>query len=273
MPTPFFADTHTHTLHSHDSPQPLDGLCEAAVEKGIAAVTVTDHLDIEFAEREDVLAPILDSVNDAKRAAEKYAGRLTVLHGVEMGEAVWYPETAKKACAMTDYDEIVGSVHAVRFEGLSGPFIDVDFASLPDETIRAFLDAYFRDVYETAVTFDYDVQAHLTVPLRYIVGRAHRTVDLRDYDEIIDAIIETVIRKDRALEINTGYADIFDYAPPFSLVKRYYERGGRLVTLASDAHVAKNVGKLFGEAASALKEIGFAEACYFKGRKPVLYAI
>ena len=55
--------------------------------------------------------------------------------------------------------------------------------------------------------------------------------------------------------------------PGRELVQRYYDMGGYLVTLGSDAHAADKANKAFGEAVAMLKEIGFENIYYYKGRK------
>jgi histidinol phosphatase-like PHP family hydrolase len=42
--------------------------------------------------------------------------------------------------------------------------------------------------------------------------------------------------------------------------------GGKLVTLASDAHVPKNVGNAFRETAAVLQNMGFDGYCIFNKR-------
>ena len=41
-----FYDTHIHTLHSPDSIQPLDEICETAIERGLRGITITDHAEL-----------------------------------------------------------------------------------------------------------------------------------------------------------------------------------------------------------------------------------
>ena len=56
--------------------------------------------------------------------------------------------------------------------------------------------------------------------------------------------------------------------PNYNLIKKYYDMGGRCVTLASDAHIPQNVGVGLSEAKRALREIGFDKYYYYKKRKP-----
>ena len=52
------------------------------------------------------------------------------------------------------------------------------------------------------------------------------------------------------------------------MLKRFYELGGEVVTVGSDAHVADKVGWRFADAAEYMKECGARYVCRFSGRVP-----
>jgi len=54
-------------------------------------------------------------------------------------------------------------------------------------------------------------------------------------------------------------------------VEMYYELGGRIITLGSDAHKAEGIGTKFAFIKKELKKIGFTKATYFEKRKPKFY--
>ena len=89
MKRTFICDMHVHTDSSHDCTASIDSMAHALIEKGIAAFAVTDHCDTQYYDEQNAPARISRSVASAKTASEKYAGRLKVLCGVEMGEGTW----------------------------------------------------------------------------------------------------------------------------------------------------------------------------------------
>ena len=61
--------------------------------------------------------------------------------------------------------------------------------------------------------------------------------------------------------------------PNSEYVKRYYDKGGRMVTVGSDAHrvadVAADVPQVYG----MLRDIGFTEVCVFRKKQPIFVSI
>ena len=88
-------DFHTHSINS-DGFGTVDELCGFAIEKGIAGFALTDHADMEYYEERDTYNRIKKSIADALEAKEKYAGKLEVYTGVELGGDLADPEKAKE---------------------------------------------------------------------------------------------------------------------------------------------------------------------------------
>ena len=61
--------------------------------------------------------------------------------------------------------------------------------------------------------------------------------------------------------------------PYESILRKYREVGGYLITLASDAHTADRTGNGFEGAVRMLKELCFTNAYYYKERMPIPYAL
>ena len=122
---------------------------------------------------------------------------------------------------------------------------------------------------------DMDVLTHLTCPLRYIVGKYGLRVDMTEYEAEIDEILQIAVSRHLALEINTSGIGSFygEYMPYESILRAFRDKGGYLITLASDAHTADRVGNGFAEAAAMLKQIGFRNAYYYKQRMPIPYTL
>lgn len=269
------ADMHCHTLHSHDSCADLDELCKHAVSKGLSAIAITDHCDIWLSGDSAAMAEIDASFMDACRYSETYAGKLEVLRGIEIGEALWDTDAAKRIIGSHEYDVVLCSVHSVRFGELDMPYSGIDFSGMPPEMLKSYLRKYFEELLQSAKVLDYDVLTHLTCPLRYIRGKHGLHIDLSDYRELIDEILKIVIERKKALEINTSCVGTpYDSTlPDFDTIKRYLDFGGTMITLASDAHVVQNVGKDFDAVCRRLKLLGVNQAYLYRRRHPFAYLL
>lgn len=267
-------DSHVHSCHSPDSQQPFDEIFPAALAKGLSGITITDHADMWFWDKEYTFREIAASVADAKAAARQYEGRLRVFHGVELAEYGDDPAGAARILSMSDYDVVLGSVHCLRYGKWSDAYsrIAFDEASASASEVAGFMEAYFHHLLDMAQNEDFDVLTHLTCPLRYINGKYHRGIDVRPWADRITEVLETIIRRGKALELNTSGMHNFygDWMPGREILEEYYALGGRMVTLASDAHSADRIANAFDEAIPMLKEIGFAGYYYFDQRKPCL---
>lgn len=270
-----FVDSHIHTKYSHDSTCEPMAHCAAAAERGLVGLCITDHCDLEYAYKMDVVTPIVESVNEATACNKAHSGKLAVYTGVEYSEAIWDMETYGKMISAAAYDAVLGSIHAVKYKDYTVPYSHIDFSAMTTEDVRGYLHAYFREMKEMMCRCDMDVLTHLTCPLRYIVGKYGVAVDMSEYDGEIEEILRLAIEKHLALEINTSGIGSFygEYMPYESILRTYRAMGGYLITLASDAHTADRVGNGFAEAARMLKGIGFTNAYYYKQRMPIPYAL
>ena len=260
------ADMHTHSESSHDSVAGIEDMYEAESERGTCIFAVTDHFDTASFSDYDCFSPI--------KAAHEEVLRLNkdgkrILLGIEISEGFWYPDVSKQAIEMLDYDVIIGSVHLVRYKDLSYAYSKIDFSILSVDTVAEYVDAYFDDVLTMIDTVDFDVLAHLTNPLKYISGKYKIELDLTRYEVKIDKILQRIVEKGIALELNTSgeFPDIF--IPSLSILKSYYDMGGRLLTLGSDAHVTANASRNFDRAICEIKKIGFDSIYYYENRKAV----
>lgn len=130
MPAHNIFDCHTHTHFSHDSEcDPYDSL-KAAKERRIAGFAITDHCDIEFCGDRDVKTPIKKLVVCAHEMGDR------VLAGVEIGEGIWHKKDAEEVLAGSDFDIVLGSVHAVRYRNYTQPYSGIDFSFLSQNEIN-----------------------------------------------------------------------------------------------------------------------------------------
>ena len=79
----------------------------------------------------------------------------------------------------------------------------------------------------------------------------------------------------KGIELNTaGFKYGLGFAHPhISILKRYKELGGEVITVGSDAHQPENIAYDFDRAKEVLKDSGFKYYTEFKGRKPIFIQV
>ncbi|MBE6678716.1 MAG: PHP domain-containing protein [Ruminococcaceae bacterium] len=258
-------DSHNHTTHSHDAVCSPEALCEGALKFGLDGIVISDHADIQDYTDINSIPHILASVADARRLN----GKLKVLAGVELGEAVWDAAKAAEIVAAIQPDAVLSSVHAVRYGQYTECFSRIDFTDWTAEMLDEYMTQYFADMQEMVERVDMDILTHLSNPVKYINGRYGKGISLAPYSAAVDKILKTVIEKEISLELNlalvgTSYSVTM---PEADIMARYRQLGGRCVTIGSDAHVETRVGVNFDYGIKVLRSVGFDSYNYYEGRE------
>lgn len=263
-------DCHCHSEWSFDGCESTDDMCRQAIENGIDVIAITDHCEAngwnnpEESEFGNFAELIPQSVAHIKESQNKYAGKIKLLRGLELGQAMQDLNAAEKALALDDFDFVLASVHNVRN---MRDFYWLDYEKL---SVDELLKIYFNEILEVAKWNRFDSLAHLTYPLRYISGESGITVDMSRYFGITDEIFKTLIGNGKALEVNTSglRQKLGKTMPNKELLERYRELGGKYITVGSDAHRREDIGSGISEALKLLRETGFTKYHYFEKHKP-----
>ena len=270
-------DCHIHSENSIDGKSSVDDICKTALEKGAKLITITDHAT-PMPQGVSNYEHIEKCVKEVRQASEKYKGKLMVLVGAEREDQ--YPADFRERFYDFDLDCVLGSAHSKPT--FNEYFPEYGFRDIKECSQRAPLDfvsqvvrKYYLRLADITYYADVDVITHLTFLFRYINGDNKRGLDIEPFYPEIDNILKGVIEKERALEINTsGKAKEWNqFMPNAQILKRYYDMGGRTITLGSDAHIKENIAVGFGEATQMLKEIGFTHGSYFVKRKRYEYPL
>ena len=106
-------------------------------------------------------------------------------------------------------------------------------------------------------------------------GHTNAKVEIRmdghNVPEILDAILETLVKKGKGLEMNTsGLERGVGFLPEREFFVRFRQLGGEIVTVGSDAHRCDRVGQHTRRACEILMEI-FGYVCTFENRQPIFH--
>jgi histidinol-phosphatase (PHP family) len=258
------SDNHVHTQWSWDAPAEASMAlsCEQALAAGIPAVAFTDHLDFTTWSDEDQVAVeqldprpyhrmrLLDVrgyLGTLEGCRERYPD-LRILSGVEIGEAHLWGASAAAVLASADFDRVLGSLHAIPFEGRLTA-VDQLFSRMPaDEVMRR----YFAELLRLIEGSDlFEVLAHLDFPRRMWPARAD-AYDETAFEPEYRAVLNALAASGRVLELNTKSP-----LASVGLVGWWREAGGRAVSFGSDAHQPWRVGDRFKMAVDVVEAAGF----------------
>jgi len=205
------------------------------------------------------------------KVKKEYEEKIEVLIGVELGLQLHIADYLKELEAKYNnkFDFIIGSSHFVdRIDVFSPSFYE---GREERESYNRYFEATLRRIKELDC---FDTFAHLDYVVRYGPNK-NKYYSYEAYKEYIDPILEQLIKKDKALECNAGgyRRGLGQPNPSKEVFKRYYELGGRLVTIGSDAHKPDAIAYPFDDIAELLSDCGFKEYAVYKKRKPEFYPI
>lgn len=263
-------DCHMHSTLSPDGCDTPEDMAKRAYKLGIQHFTLTDHIENEKLDSWDYRSAMEKSREVYLKLKEEYAGRMNVYYGVELGQPLYDLPQAEKILRTYDYDFVLGSQHRTK------SYARVD--KLPDsEEVRyRYMDEYFGELLALAEWGKFCTLSHLTFPLRFISGDlGGHEVDMTRYSSIIDKILDVIISKDIALEVNSSgiRKGLHVPMPSAEYIQRYHDKGGRLITVGSDAHRVSDVGADIPECLAMLKKIGYTDICVFSRKAPTFIKI
>ena len=261
-------DSHTHSAYSFDSAggYSVDDMCRAAISKGITHLAITDHYDINAVLEGLYTAPDIEKLKEEIEAAKKkYRDRLVVSFGIELGSAIQYKKEALSFLEKYEFETVLASVHYMRGHD---DFYNWDMKSLNTQSLENMWLLYLKDLEETVEFGRSDVLCHLTYPIRD-VRLAGKELDISFSDDILERILKKVIKAQMLLEVNTSgyYQGLGEPLPDSHILGIYRDCGGRLISLASDAHIPRNIGASYANAARYLKKCGFSEVHFIKNKE------
>ena len=272
MPFKNLLDLHAHTDNSFDGHHSAVFLCETAAARNLRAVAFTDHVEMDYYRAQSFDRTAKQSYFEIVKARSAFRGKLVVCAGVELGQPTYNLPEAESLLQQYSYDVVIGSIHNLRGKKDFWYLTREDYA---DGGADKLLREYFDEVLLLAQWGGFDVLAHLTYPLRYIVGEHGIPVDLTNYAGQIDAILEAAVKNRLALEINASglRQKLAQTMPGENIVRRFRELGGKKITMCSDAHYAEDLGAGLEQAMDLSLRCGFTHMTLHQKRDPIEIAI
>lgn len=245
-------DSHLHSRLSHDSDVPLDVYPALAVERGIAEIAITDHLDFDPRSPTSGVPPA-ERERLVRELAERWADRVVVRYGAEITYERRFEAEIRDHLRRHRYDFTIGSVHV----GPGSPYQPNRVAAfVAGQRLTDIVRPYFEEVLAAARSGLFDTLGHLDFVKRYLVPHVPPAV-IAAAQELVEPILQALVETGTGLEINASglrQAAMEPYPSP-AVVAHYRALGGRRISLGSDAHRADHfafgLGRMYRLAAAS----------------------
>lgn len=256
-------DYHIHSSISADCTVPMTKMAQAAKQAGLNEICFTEHIDLNLAEGPDFTVDF-DAYCAAIQHVRAEFPELKIRMGIEAGLDT---QTAPQMKAMLEnrpLDFVIGSQHVVF--GLD-PYYEHIWKQHSQTQIFG---EYLRVSLESATQLDdFDVMGHIGYVSKFCPFD-DKLLRYADYTDALDQLLKMLISKGKGIEINTnGLYMTPSTMPEAAIVKRFFELGGEIVTVGSDAHYESVVGHAVPGTLEWLKSIGFRYICTFEKRQPI----
>jgi len=249
-------DSHMHTRFSTDSKMKMDEAVAKGKELNIG-ITITDHMDILYPEPQVFVFDVEQYFADYNQYRSE-----NVLLGIEIGMRSDCLEENCRIVEKYPFDYVIGSVHVIDNIDLYA----ADFYQ--QRTKQEVYQQYFATMLQCVTCYDaIDSLGHIDYIARY-ARFTDPEVYYHEFSEQIDQILTVLAQKGKALEINTRRLNSQQIAQNLiPIYKRFYEVGGRLVTIGSDAHNGVDIGKNM-KLGLEMAERSSLKVVYYKDSQP-----
>jgi histidinol-phosphatase (PHP family) len=268
------ADYHLHSSFSGDSDTPMEEMIRQGISLGLSEMCFTEHNDFDYPVTIDAPAGTFELNPDSYlydfiKYKEKYADRITLRFGLELGLQTHLSRRNAAFAKAHDYDFIIASSHLCSGKD---PYYPSFFEGRTEE--EAYRE-YFESILENLRVFsNFDVYGHLDYVVRYGPS-AKDGYSYEMYQEILDKILQKLLDMGKGIELNTSaFAKGFKEPNPcIGILRRYHSLGGEIITIGSDAHQPSQIACAFDRAADILKDCGFTHYAAFEKRSPVFHKL
>ena len=259
----FYAiDYQTHSFRSHDGRASILEHCKRAVEIGLDELGLSEHKDFD---PDDPMFDYFDFdayMAEIEVARRQFGGKLKILAGVEIDYQIWFEDKIANYLDSHKFDFVIGSVHYVDKLMLMTPQYN------RNRTKKTAYSDYFQAVSDSVKSGLFDIVGHLEYSNRRGI-EAWGEFRTDDFEKELTDLFNLMIEKSIPLEINTAglHQNLGISYPCSDTVDLYSRLGGRLLSIASDAHHPDQLAHAYSTAANLAIRNGITHVCTWKNRE------
>lgn len=248
-------DTHMHTRFSTDSRMTLEEAVGQSRQLGLGIV-LTEHMDLAYPEP----AAFTFDVDAYFQSYGPYRSD-SLLLGIEIGMRTDCLDGNREIIERYPFDYCIGSIHVVDNMDI---YQEGFYLSRSKQEVYH---QYFSSMADCLACHDFvDSLGHIDYIARY-ARYADPEIYCHELQDDIDQVLKLVAAKGKAMEINTRRLQSQEFVDALLPVyQRFYQLGGRYVTIGSDAHKAADIGRGLATA-QAIADHCQLKVVKFKGRR------
>lgn len=259
------ADYHIHTYYSDDSTQNMEEAIKYAIQLGLDEICFTDHVD--YGVKTDLNCDCESYLKEIRRYQSIYQNQIKIKFGIEFGVQVHTVESYETLFSQYPFDFVLLSCHQVDDKELWTQ--DYQNGKTQDE----YQLGYYNEILQVIKKYNnYSVLAHLDMMKRYDKQGEYPFEKIKD---IVTEILKLVIKNGKGIEINTSSFryKLSDLTPCKDILKLYYDLGGEIITIGSDAHKKEQINDHREDIVQVLKQIGFKHIYTFENMQPIAHEL
>jgi histidinol-phosphatase (PHP family) len=265
-------DYHVHTFRCGHAGGATQEFIEAAIERGLLEIGITDHIPLYFlplAERDPHLAMREDQfgqyVEEVRSLQRFFSDVLPVRLGLEADYAEGFEESLAGWLAKADWDLVLGSVHFVSGGWIDAPGSPHRFEREGTENLYR---EYYRLLARAAASRAFDVLSHFDLPKKF---GARPSAPLEREE---DVAIEAALLAGCAVEISSaGLRKPVGEIYPEGRLLRKIIAAGVPITFSSDAHAPAEVGFGFDKTFAHALDCGARQFVTFEKRRKIAHKL
>jgi histidinol-phosphatase (PHP family) len=220
---------------------------------------ITEHMDINHPEEGQFVFDIKEYFSNYEKFRSK-----ELLLGIELGLTVEYSNENCKIANESPFDYVLGSLHFLGNYDMYFPQVYVN------RTKKDVYTQYLKDIYKNIEANPYiDSLGHIDYICRYSPYE-DKELYYSEYSDLIDEILKALIKNEIVMEINTRrISNKMALENLLTIYRRFYQLGGRYITIGSDSHNPQSIGMNFGNAKVICQETSL-KPVYFKERAMII---
>jgi len=246
-------------------------VCRTAIALGFEEICFTNHAERLDDETGDWVLDLVEArerfellQHEIERLQPEHP-ELRILLGCELEYRPEWVEALDALVESVDFDLVIGSVHVVGDQQISGGYGVAKY--FKDRDVSEAYGRYFESVEEAVDWGNFDVLGHLDLVKRFGV-KYYGGFEVKPFVSQVRGILEKLVSKGLGLEVNTSgvvQAPGEPY-PGLEVMKLAKAAHVATVTIGTDSHVPASFDQGWEDGQALLRHAGFNEITLFSHR-------